>query len=194
MNGHANAANAAFANRFLLGLTAVEAVSRILGREIDHHLVYDAPHNTVWENGDAVRHRKGACPAKGADAMSAGPYSWLGEPVILPGSMGDGTWLLRGCGSDDLLSSSAHGAGRRLSRQEARSKAVIGGGLRVIGPVDPLSPALHGRRDIAAEIRARLNEEAPDAYKPIDSVVEPMVEAGMIAKVAKIRPLLTVKG
>lgn len=194
MTGHANAANAAFANRFLIGLAAVEAVSRAINREVEHRLVYDAPHNTVWEDGEIVRHRKGACPARGIGALAASPYQWLGEPVILPGSMGDGTWLLAGRGAAETLESSAHGAGRRLSRQEARAQGVIGNRLRVVGPVDPTSPALLGRPDILAEIRARLNEEAPTAYKPIDSVVEPMVAAGMAMRVAKIKPDVTVKG
>ncbi|WP_084726708.1 RtcB family protein [Ensifer aridi] len=194
MNGHANAVNAAFANRFFIGLAAVEAVARALGREVGHRLVYDAPHNAVWESGNIVRHRKGACPARGVGVLAASPYEWLGEPVILPGSMGDGTWLLAGRGSTDFLDSAAHGAGRKLSRQEARSKTNTSNGLRVIGPVDPQSAALRGRQDIVAEIQARLNEEAPAAYKPIDSVVEPMVEAAMITKVAKISPLITVKG
>lgn len=194
MNGHANAVNAAFANRFFIGLAAVEAVARALGREIAHHLVYDAPHNTVWESGNIVRHRKGACPARGIDFMASSPYMWLGEPVILPGSMGDGTWLLAGCGSVDFLESAAHGAGRRLSRQEARAKTNIDSSMRVIGPVDPQGPNLWGRQNIVAEIQARLREEAPGAYKPIDNIVAPMAKAGMIRKVAKIRPLITVKG
>ncbi|PDT02292.1 RNA-splicing ligase RtcB [Rhizobium chutanense] len=194
MNGHANAVNAAFANRFFIGLAAIEAVARALGQEVEHHLVYDAPHNTVWESGNVVRHRKGACPARGVGTLAASPYEWFGEPVILPGSMGDGTWLLAGCGSTDFLESAAHGAGRKLSRQEARSQRDIANALRVIGPVDPQSPSLQGRQDILAEIHARLKEEAPAAYKPIDSVAEPMVDAGMVTKVAKITPLVTVKG
>lgn len=94
LNGHANAVNAAFANRFLIELAAVEAVARTSGQEVGHHLVYDAPHNTVWANATVVRHRKGACPARGVGAMRSSPYEWFGEPVILPGSMGDGAWLL----------------------------------------------------------------------------------------------------
>ncbi|PDT34584.1 RNA-splicing ligase RtcB [Rhizobium sp. M10] len=194
MDGHANAVNAAFANRFFIGLAAVEAVARTLGQEIEHHLVYDAPHNTIWESGNIVRHRKGACPARAAGALVGSPYEWFGEPVILPGSMGDGTWLLAGCGSTDFLESSAHGAGRKLSRQEARSQKNVGNALRVIGPVDPHSPQLQGRQDILGELQARLREEAPAAYKAIDSVVEPMVDARMTRKVARISPLVTVKG
>lgn len=194
LNGHANAVNAAFANRFFIALAAVEAVARTLGHEIGHHLVYDAPHNTVWASGEIVRHRKGACPARGVGAMDANPYEWFGEPVILPGSMGDGTWLLAGCGAVGFLESAAHGAGRKLSRQEARSRSHTSNDLRVVGPIDPQSPTLRSRQDILGEVRARLNEEAPGAYKSIDCVVAPMVEAGMVTKVAKIEPLITVKG
>ncbi|WP_327211132.1 RtcB family protein [Rhizobium leguminosarum] len=194
LNGHANAANAAFANRFLIGLAALEALRSAIGREVGHRLVYDAPHNTVWRDGDVVRHRKGACPARGPGALRGGPYEFLGEPVVLPGSMGDGTWLLRGLGSEDGLHSSAHGAGRRLSRQEARSSARLDGALRVVGPVDPHDPRVRGRADVVAELEGRLREEAPGAYRPIETVVDPMVGAGLVGKVAKIRPVLTVKG
>jgi tRNA-splicing ligase RtcB len=194
VNGHANAANVAFANRFLIGLAAVEGIGRALGRDVGHSLVYDAPHNTVWERDGVVRHRKGACPAAGVGSLPGSPYEWLGEPVILPGSMGDGTWLLKGLGSVEGLSSSAHGAGRRLSRQEARAVPRPDAGLRVVGPVDPNDPMVRGRRDVLAELEGRLREEAPAAYRPIDQVVDPMVEAGLVAKVARIVPVLTVKG
>ncbi|OCP18272.1 MULTISPECIES: RtcB family protein [unclassified Ensifer] len=194
LNGHANAANAAFVNRFLIGLVAVEALSRTLDRQVGHRLVYDAPHNTVWDTGKTIRHRKGACPARGPGALKGSPYEWTGEPVILPGSMGDGTWLLRGLGAAEGMESSAHGAGRKLSRQEARTAKTTLAGLRVIGPVDTASPAVRGRPDILAELQGRLKEEAPAAYRPIDQVVDPMVATGLVARVARIRPVLTVKG
>jgi tRNA-splicing ligase RtcB len=194
INGHANAANIAFVNRFLIGLAAIEAVNRTLGREVGHKLVYDAPHNTVWEKDGIVRHRKGACPAAGVGDLKGSPYEWLGEPVILPGSMGDGTWLLRGLGSVAGLASAAHGAGRKLSRQEARGVTTTQAGLRVVGPLDPLDQSVRGRQDILAELEGRLREEAPAAYRPIDLVVDPMVEAGLVQRVARIRPILTVKG
>lgn len=182
INGQATAVNAAFVNRFLIGLIAVAALTECTGRSISHRLAYDAPHNAIWETNRGARHRKGACPAR------------YGEPVILPGSMGDGTWLLSGLGSDQSLHSSAHGAGRRLSRQEARSKAKIPNTLRVIGPVDVADPANHVRADIKKEVLDRLREEAPAAYRSIDDVVSPMAAANMVDPVAKIRPLLTIKG
>jgi tRNA-splicing ligase RtcB len=108
--------------------------------------------------------------------------------------MGDGSWLLRGNGNVEGMSSSAHGAGRKLSRQESRAVGRIGCGLRVVGPVDTNDPRIRSRADILAEVEGRLNEESPSAYRPIDQVVSPMVEAGLVDRVARIRPLLTVKG
>ncbi len=191
-DGHANAVNAAFVNRFFLGLMAVEAVSRTLGRKLGHRLVYDAPHNTIWQDGAIWRHRKGACPAGGPGFQAGSPYEWLGEPVILPGSMGDGSWLLRGLGHTDALASSAHGAGRKLSRGDARRTSEGIGALRVVGPV--AREDLRTRPDVLAELDGRLREEAPSAYRPIEAVVEPMEQAGMVARVARIRPVVTVKG
>jgi tRNA-splicing ligase RtcB len=71
---------------------------------------------------------------RGSGELIGSPYEWFGEPVILPGSMGDGTWLLRGLGNEEAMSSSAHGAGRKLSRQEARAISEIRHVLRVVGP------------------------------------------------------------
>ncbi|UXN05863.1 RtcB family protein [Bartonella sp. HY761] len=194
INGYANAINIAFANRFLIGLSAIEALQRVLKRKVEHHLVYDAAHNAIWYEDGVYRHRKGACPARGGDIMAGSAYHWLGEPVILPGSMGDGSWLLKGLGNKQLAQSSAHGAGRRLSRGEARKSAPLNTKLRVVTPIAHENSNLYGRLDIQKELKDRLREEAPAAYRPIDDVVEPMTKAKMVSKVAKIKPILTVKG
>jgi tRNA-splicing ligase RtcB len=192
--GHANAVNAAFVNRFFLAFQTVEAISRSIGRELTFRTVYDAPHNAIWfdDQPNVARHRKGACPARAAGDASTG--LWIGEPVILPGSMGDGSWLLSGKGNPAMLHSSAHGAGRRLSRQEARKQPASFERLRVIGPVDLGDPMIKSRPEILGEALGRLNEEAPAAYRPIDDVVEAMCAADMVSKGVRIRPLVTVKG
>ena len=164
------------------------------GSEWKTRLIYDAPHNVIWSDGNTYMHRKGACPARGQGFQHGSPYEWLGEPVILPGSMGDGTWLLRGLGNEDTLQSAAHGAGRRLSRQEARAEANHPADLRVITPINLNAPEVRSRADIVREIVGRLKEESPDAYRPIENVVAPMEDAAMVNKVAKIRPVITVKG
>lgn len=194
--GQANAANAAFANRFFLGLQAIEAIRRTVGHDVAADLVYDAPHNVIWpaDESGVARHRKGACSAAGPGDTASRRYQWMGEPVILPGSMGDGSWLLAGTGNPAMLASAAHGAGRRLSRQEARSAPSSLAGLRVIGPVDFNSQQVKGRRDVIEAAMGRIMEEAPAAYRPIDDVVDVMVEAGMVRKGVRIKPLLTVKG
>jgi tRNA-splicing ligase RtcB len=194
LNGQANAVNIAFANRFLIGLATIHAVEMALGKQVDAKLIYDAPHNVIWSNGGKYMHRKGSCPARGQGFQHGSPYEWLGEPVILPGSMGDGTWLLKGLGNEDTLQSAAHGAGRRLSRQEARAEAKHPVDLRVVTPINLNDQKIRSRSDIIHEIVGRLKEEAPDAYRPIENVVYPMKDKGMVNKVAKMRPIITVKG
>ena len=117
LDGMGNAANFAFANRLFLGLMALRAIEEATGFRVDARLVYDAPHNLVFKNGESCLHRKGATPAHGPsdDASS----QWLGKPVIIPGSMGAPSYLLVGEENDEALSSACHGAGRSLSRGKA---------------------------------------------------------------------------
>jgi tRNA-splicing ligase RtcB len=196
-----NAANFAFANRLFLGLMMVRALSEVLGRQVESRLVYDAPHNLIWEHegGEGhFLHRKGACPAPGAHG-GAGPFGYTGEPVIIPGSMGDASYVLAGEGNPEALCSACHGAGRSLSRgaaqhvtEDAYQRALEP--LRVVTPIDPDSPQVKGRRDILAKHHQRLREEAPYAYKAISAVVETVEEAKIARRVARLWPLLTVKG
>jgi tRNA-splicing ligase RtcB len=194
-----NAANFAFANRLFLGLMALRALSETLGREVSARLVYDAPHNLVWEEGDhRFLHRKGATPALGADG-GRGPFGYTGHPVIIPGSMGASSYVLAGEGNASALCSACHGAGRSLPRGRsghvddsvyARAMEQV----RVVTPIDPESPAVRTRRDILAKYHQRLKEEAPFAYKPITPVVQTVEEAGVARRVARLFPLVTVKG
>lgn len=194
LDGMGNAANFAFANRLFLGLMAVRAIEEASGRSIDTRLVYDAPHNLVFRDGDVCLHRKGATPAHGPRGDE-----WLGKPVIIPGSMGAASYLLAGEGHEASLESACHGAGRALSRGRAahveRDVFVRATShLRVVGPVDFRSPALVRRRDILEKYEKRVMEEAPYAYKAVDSVVDSVEEAGIARKVARLFPLCTVKG
>jgi tRNA-splicing ligase RtcB len=198
-----NAANFAFANRLFLGLMAVRVMSEVLGREVQARLVYDAPHNLIWENelGDGVHlHRKGACPALGADvALAASPFRFTGHPVIIPGSMGASSYLLAGEGNGDALCSACHGAGRSLSRGKSRhvderTYEETFDRLRVVTPIDPTSPEVRLRRDVLAEYHDRLKEEAPYAYKDITPVVQTVEDARVARRVARMWPLLTIKG
>jgi tRNA-splicing ligase RtcB len=193
-----NAANFAFANRLFLGLMAVRALAETLRREVSARLVHDAPHNLIWEDDGRMLHRKGATPALGADG-GHGPFGYTGHPVIIPGSMGASSYVLAGEGNDDALSSACHGAGRSLTRGGAahvddRVYARAVETLRVVTPIDPEAPEVRVRRDILAKYHQRLKEEAPFAYKPITPVVQTVEEAGVARRVARLWPLVTVKG
>lgn len=184
-----NAANFAYANRLFLGLMTVRALAESLGRDVEARLVYDAPHNLVWDEGDGrMIHRKGACPAEGPSDDAEFP---AGHPVIIPGSMGAASWLLRGHGAVASLCSACHGAGRLAPRQQARRGASAEiERLRIVTKVD-------GRRlrpDIRTEWERSLMEEAPSCYKDVTPVIETVVGGDIASKVARLWPLLTIKG
>jgi tRNA-splicing ligase RtcB len=183
------AANFAAANRFFLGLMALSALSEAIGRCVHGTLLWDAPHNLAWDHGDGtILHRKGACPAEGpSDA-----FPW-GHPVIVPGSMGADSFLLRSEGSSEALFSCCHGAGRTVGRQAGRkgTEAEIAN-LRV---VSKLSPELARQRpDIARVAAESLMEEAPSCYKDVGPIIDTIAQAGIATPVARLRPLLTIKG
>lgn len=162
------AANYANVNRILLAEMIRDRLRQIYGRELEVPLVYDVPHNTVSREGECYVHRKGATPAH------------LGQPVLIPGSMGQASYLLRGEGNADYLSSASHGAGRARTRGEMRKRAARGESLGLDG-VECI-----GRAE-------RVIEEAPAAYKAIQPVVQVQADAGIATPVARLWPLLTFK-
>jgi tRNA-splicing ligase RtcB (3'-phosphate/5'-hydroxy nucleic acid ligase) len=189
LSAMANAANFAFANRLVLSLMAIRALQECLGRNIEHHLVYDAPHNLIWSKDETHLHRKGACPAEGPDTDIDFPY---GHPVIVPGSMGAYSYVLRGHGNVHSLCSASHGAGRIVSRQKSRNVTSDLEKLRIITKIDPVE--LIGRPDILNEFNKTIMEEAPGSYKNITPVIDTLVETDVASIVCKNWPLLTIKG
>jgi tRNA-splicing ligase RtcB len=197
-----NAANFAFANRLFLALMLRASLESVLG-EVDFPLIYDAPHNLVWREEHDGRerwiHRKGACPARGMEAMAGTPYQYLGEPVLVPGSMGASSFLLIGQGNTGALASASHGAGRALARGEAmqgheKEFEEFLRRFRVVTPVDFRRRDLLARRDILQKKLDELKQEAPYAYKGIGPIVETLTSAGIARPVAELQPLMTVKG
>jgi tRNA-splicing ligase RtcB len=190
----ANAANFALGNRFFLALMLRAGLAETVG-DLESRLVYDAPHNLLWPAADGtVLHRKGATPAGGPDG-TASPW---GEPVIVPGSMGAPSYLLRGLGNDRALGSACHGAGRSVPRGAAargsdRDLDTFLRQFRVVTPSSP-RPAVTARRDVIDAWRRDLKQEAPWAYKDIGPVVRSLQQAAVAEPVAELRPLLTVKG
>lgn len=197
-----NAANFAFGNRLMLGLMTAGVLSEATRRKVEARLVYDAPHNLVWEpetDADGYLHRKGACPAPGPDPAAGGPFRYTGHPVIIPGSMGSASYVLAGSGNREALASACHGAGRALARGKARQMdeetyARTVAPLRVVTPIDPDAHSVRGRRDVLEQHHGRLKEEAPSAYKDITPVIETIEQAEIARPVARLWPLLTIKG
>ena len=196
-----NAANFGFANRLFLGLMLQNAVENTV-RAFGMKLLYDSPHNFIWEREAEGRkyyiHRKGACSARGMEVMEGTPFAYYGEPVMIPGSMGSSSYLLRGMGNPDALWSASHGAGRRLSRGEAihgsdEEFQEFMKKFHVITPVDPNRSDLKGRSDILKKWEESIRSEAPYAYKDIDKVVKVHENHEMAGLVARMEPLFTVK-
>jgi tRNA-splicing ligase RtcB len=193
------AANYAFLNRQLLAHQARLAFEAVLAGKVSNwhlHQVYDIAHNigkieTHEIDGQQVKvcvHRKGATRAFGPGAPGLPEeYARVGQPVLVPGSMGTASWVLVGTEESMMRSfgSSCHGAGRVLSRNAAK-RSVRGEQLQRELEADGIL--------LRAGSMAGLAEEAPSAYKDVDEVVETVCGAGIARKVARLRPLLVVKG
>ena len=193
------AANYAFANRQLLAHNARQAFEQVFAGHSDNwHLyqVYDIAHNmakveTHTIGGETMQvcvHRKGATRAFGPGAAELpGEYKTIGQPVLVPGSMGTASWVLVGTQTsmERSFGSTCHGAGRVMSRSKAK-KEVHGENLRR----ELEAAGVHVR----AGSMAGLAEEAPQAYKDVDAVVDTVSGAGIARKVARLRPVAVIKG
>ena len=193
------AANFAFANRQLLAHAARQVFEKTFaGKFKNWHLiqVYDICHNmgkveTHLVEGQKVKvcvHRKGATRAFGPRTAGVpAEFQQSGQPVLVPGSMGTASWVLAGTETSMDISwgSSCHGAGRTMSRSQAK-REVRGDKLR------------KELEDQGIQVRAGsmsgLAEEAPSAYKDVDMVVETVVNVGIARKVAHLRPVAVIKG
>jgi tRNA-splicing ligase RtcB len=189
------AMNCALANRQILTHLCRESFSRLLPG-FEGRLLYDVSHNICKEelhevDGRVRRlhvHRKGATRAFGpAHAAVPDPLRAHGQPVLIGGSMGTASYVLAGSATGEALawSSACHGAGRSMSRHQATRQ------WRGRQLVDELaargilirSPSLRG-----------VAEEAPGAYKSVERVVDVAERAGLARKVARLEPLICVKG
>jgi tRNA-splicing ligase RtcB len=187
------AANFAWANRHLIMHEVREAWRSVFGNTFGvPALVYDVAHNIgKLESYDGVQllvHRKGATRAfPPAHPEIPEPYRTCGQPVFIPGSMGTASFVLVGVPQtmEEAFGSSCHGAGRVMSRTEAKRK-IRGESLR----------AELEKRGIAvrAGSMAGLAEEAPAAYKDVEQVVDVVAAAGIAKKVARLKPVGVIKG
>lgn len=195
----AAAANFAFCNRQVLAHQVRRSFAEALaplGLKPRLWQVYDLAHNmgkTETHEVDGRRckvcvHRKGATRAWGPGSPGLpAAYRDLGQPVLIPGSMGTASYVLVGTEQAMAMTfgSTCHGAGRVMSR--ARAKREIRG--------ERLKAELEGRGiAVRAGSLPGLAEEAPVAYKDVDRVVQTVHEAGIARKVARLRPLAVIKG
>lgn len=193
------ASNFAWANRHLImdDIRGIfEDVFRSPFSSLGMRLVYDQAHNIAkfeehtidGTKQNVLVHRKGATrafPPKHKDVP--GKYRAAGQPVLLPGSMGTASYVLKGTQTamETSLGSSAHGAGRRLSRHKA-VKAASNMNVRENLKKNNILVFTHSNKG--------LKEEIPEAYKDIDDVVAVTEGAGISQKVARMVPLLVIKG
>jgi tRNA-splicing ligase RtcB len=190
------AANYAWCNREVISWEVRNAWNNIFGERDDHlKLLYDVAHNIAkieehtidGELKKVLVHRKGATRAFGPGFEELpSEYINVGQPVIIPGSMGTCSYVLAGTSAENItFGSCCHGAGRRLSRTAAK-KQVYAPGLK------------EELRDKGIFVEAGsfkgIAEEAPIAYKDVNVVVETIDLAGVAKKVAKLKPVAVVKG
>lgn len=195
----AAAANYAWANRQILTHYVREATAKTLGKsaeELGLRLMYDVAHNIGKMEKHSIDgkkkkvlvHRKGATRAFGPNHPDIPPkYAEVGQPVLVPGDMGRAPYVLKGSerAMEFSFGSACHGAGRALSRTQAK-KGIS---------ADELRKDLKRSGVIVRSATVKgLVEEAPEAYKDVDVVVEATACAGLADKVARLRPMGVIKG
>ncbi len=193
----AASANYAWANRQMITHMVREVIGRDFGVDYNEmKLIYDVTHNVAKFETHVVDgkrmelcvHRKGATRAFGPGSPELPDYLRdAGQPVIIPGSMGTSSYLLKGTQTamEKTFGSTCHGAGRLASRSSAK-KSHSGSDIR------------QELMDKGIFVRATSNkviaEEAPDVYKPSSEVVDIVHRAGLSMKVARLEPMGVIKG
>lgn len=196
-NAMAAAANFAWANRQYIMHNIRQAWHKEFGASGGNlSLMYDVAHNIAKietheinnKKQKLIIHRKGATRAFGPEHEELpAQYRAIGQPVLIPGSMGTASYVLAGTqeGMQVSFGSTCHGAGRVMSRTAAK-RSIHGRDLQA----DLLKAGIY----IQTDSLAGLAEEAPLAYKDIDEVVNVVHQAGIAKKVARVRPCAVIKG
>ena len=193
------AANFAFVNRQVITHWVRESFEQTFQmgpRDLRLDLIYDVCHNMAkMETHDVggvkkklCVHRKGATRAfpPGHPEVST-PYQPIGQPVLIPGDMGRCSYVLAGTeqGFRETFGSACHGAGRVLSRHQAKKAAK---GRSIVRELEDQGIL------VKAASRATLVEEIPDAYKDVNDVVNVVQGAGIAKKVVRLKPIGVIKG
>ena len=190
-------ANCAFANRQVIAHLVRSVMHRVFGMSPSSiRTVYDIGHNNAkleehTVNGEVRRllvHRKGATRAFGPGRdESPAPYRSVGHPTLVGGTMGTASYVMHGTelGMTKAFGSGIHGAGRALSRKKA-AKKYWGEEIKSDLAARGIILRAHSTRGIA--------EEAPGAYKDVESVVEAATKSGINVPVARLVPIIVIKG
>jgi tRNA-splicing ligase RtcB len=193
----ASAANYAWANRQMITHTTRQVLSKMFGIEYDEmHLVYDVAHNVAKFEEHIVDektlkvcvHRKGATRSFGPGAADLpADLSSVGQPVIIPGSMGTSSYILRGTRTamERTFGSTCHGAGRIMSRTQAKK---MKSGREIVADL------LKQNIIVRAHSENAIADEAPGVYKSSEDVVNVVHEVGLSRLVARLSPLGVIKG
>jgi tRNA-splicing ligase RtcB len=193
----AAAANYAWANRQMITHATRQVLSKMFRIEYDQMpLIYDVAHNVAKMEEHVLEgkrinvcvHRKGATRSFGpGSADLPNDLESIGQPVIIPGSMGTSSFVLRGTQTamDRTFGSTCHGAGRIMSRTQAKKNLS---GREIVANLlkEGIIVRSHSENAIA--------DEAPDVYKPSDEVVNVVHEVGISRLVARLSPLGVIKG
>ncbi len=192
----AAAANFAWANRQVIAHFTRHSFTKVLGDQAHLRMVYDVAHNMAKRERHAVNsevhdvlvHRKGSTRSFAAGSPELPPvYRDVGQPVLIPGSMGTASYVLVGTerAMKESFGTVCHGAGRALSRTAAKKGRDARAEAKRLEDKGIL---------IRAETRDGILEEIPEAYKDIDAVVDVVHNAGLARRVARLRPMGVVKG
>ena len=190
------AINFAFANRHLIMHWTRESFEKVFGSSEGLDMVYDVCHNIAkFENHEIDGKKRKVCIHRKGATRSFGPgreeipevYRKVGQPVIIPGSMGTASYLLVGTKKAEEVSfgSTAHGAGRLMSRHAA---------MRMKRGEDVVKDLAAKGITVKGASWKGLAEEAPEAYKDIDEVVRVSDSLGLAKKVVRLVPVEVMKG
>lgn len=193
------AANYAWANRQMMVHWVRETFETIFNKsseDMEMGVIYDVAHNIAKKEVHNIKnrkeevmvHRKGATRAFGPGRVEIpNEYRSVGQPVLIPGTMGTASYILHGTdvAMEETFGSTAHGAGRKLSRTGAKKKFSS----------DEIKADLESKGiHVKANSAPVLAEEAPGAYKDVDQVVRTSDSTGIAKLVAKVIPLAVTKG
>ena len=191
-----SAANFAWANRQGITHYTRRAFQRIFGPDTSVQVTYDICHNIAklerhqveGRRREVVVHRKGATRAFPPQRPEVpGVYQSVGQPVLIPGSMGTASYVLVGTegAMQETFGTTCHGAGRVMSRSAAKRSAYAQGAKQRLEEQGVV---------VRAETRDGIREEIPEAYKDVDAVIDVVHNAGLSKRVARLKPIGVVKG